>query len=55
MDDVLALFEAVANGDSVTLGIRRWDRRADAVYTGAPRISDDSRQAMSACLADLAG
>ena len=54
MDDVLALFEAVANGDPVTLGIKRWGQRAGAVYTGAPRLSSDSRHRMSACLADLA-
>jgi hypothetical protein len=54
MDDVLALFEAVANGDPVTLGIKRWGQRADAVYTGAPLLSSDSRHRMSACLADLA-
>ena len=54
MEDVLALFEAVANGDSVTLGIRRWGQRADAVYTGAPFLSSDSRHQMSECLAGLA-
>jgi hypothetical protein len=54
MDDVLALFEAVANGDPVTLGIKRWGQRVDAVYTGAPRLSSDSRDRMSTCLADLA-
>ena len=53
MDDVLALFEAVANGDPVTLGIKRWDQRVDAVYTGAPHLSSDSRHRMSTCLADL--
>ena len=54
MDDVLALFEAVANGEAVTLGIRRWDQRVDAVYTGAPFLSSDSRHQMSECLAGLA-
>ena len=54
MDDVLALFEAVANGDPVTLGIKRWGQRVDAVYTGAPLISTDSRDRMSTCLAELA-
>jgi hypothetical protein len=53
MEDVLALFEAVANGDPVTLGIKRWGQRADAVYTGAPHLSDDSRDRMSTCLAEL--
>ena len=54
MDDVLALFEAVANGDPVTLGIKRWGQRTDVVYTGAPLISSDSRDRMSTCLAGLA-
>ena len=54
MDDVLAVFEAVARGRAVTLGIKRWGQRVDAVYTGAPFLTDDSRSRMSACLADLA-
>ena len=54
MDDVLTLFEAVANGEAVTVGIKRWGQRTDAVYTAAPLLTTDSRHRMSACLADLA-
>ena len=42
MDGVLGLFEAVANGEPVTLGIKRWDQRTDAVYTGTPALSGSS-------------
>lgn len=54
IDDVLALFEAVASGRPVTLGIRRWGQRVDAVYTGTPVLSADSRHQISTCLAGLA-
>jgi hypothetical protein len=52
-DDVLAVFEAVATAQPVTLGIQRWNDRTDAVYTGTPVISGDSRTAMTTCLAAL--
>ena len=52
-DDVLALFEAVATGQSVTLGIKRWGERTDTVYTGTPVLTADSRDRMSTCLASL--
>lgn len=54
MDDVLRLFEALANGESVTVGIRHWGQRVDAVYTGAPMLSTDSRHRISSCLEALA-
>lgn len=50
VEDVLALFEAVAESRAVTLGVRRWDQPADSVYTGTPLLSDDSRTKVSACL-----
>ena len=53
IDDVLALFEAVASGRPVTLGIRQWGQRVDAVYTGTPILTADSRQEITACLAGL--
>jgi len=52
VDDVLVLFEAVATGRPVTLGIQRWGQ-LDAVYTATPALTDDSRNEMSACLAKL--
>jgi hypothetical protein len=54
IDDVLALFEAVARGRPVTLGIRQWGQRVDAVYTGTPILTADSRRQITACLAGLA-
>jgi len=50
VEDVLALFEAVAESRAVTLGVRRWDQPFDAVYTGTPVLSADSRIEVSACL-----
>jgi hypothetical protein len=54
MDDVLSLFEAVARGRPVTLGIRQWGHRIDAVYSGVPVLDEDARQKITACLAALA-
>jgi hypothetical protein len=53
-DEVLGLFETVAAGEPLTLGIKRWDQRTDAVYTGTPMLTLDSRREISSCLARLA-
>ena len=53
VDDVLAVFEAVATGQPVTLGIRRWGERVDTVYTATPVLTEDSGARMSTCLASL--
>jgi len=53
MDDVLNLFEALAKGEAIAIGIKHWGQRVDAVYTGAPVLSIDSRQRISSCLEDL--
>ena len=55
LDDVLATFEAVAEGRAVKLGIKRWNQTADIVYTAAPALSADSRDGIGRCLAALAG
>ena len=54
LDDALALFRAVASGETLTLGIKRWDQRVASVYAGAPALSDDARRRIEACLARLA-
>ena len=53
VEDVLALFEAVAQSRAVTLGVRRWGQPSDAVYSGTPVISEESRTEVSACLGRL--
>lgn len=53
VDDALALFEAVATGQAVTLGIRRWGERIDSVYTATAVLDADSRRKVGACLAAL--
>lgn len=53
LDDVLVLFEALATGDPITVGIRRWGQRVDAVYVGAPVLSAESRNRISKCLEAL--
>ena len=53
VDDVLALFEAVATGRPVTLGIKRWGEVMDTVYTGTAVLDVDSRQKIGACLGAL--
>lgn len=53
VDDVLSLFEAVARKQPVTLGIRQWGQRVDAVHSGVPALSDDARRQITSCLAAL--
>ena len=53
LDDMLALFEAVASEAPLTLGVRRWDQREDIVYTGSAVLTSDARQKMSTCLSAL--
>ena len=53
-EDVLALFEAVAEGRTITIGIRRWGELADSVHTGTPVLDEAARDDVSACLAHLA-
>jgi hypothetical protein len=53
-DDVLALFEALASEQPLTVGIKRWTQRADSVYVARPLLNGDSRERISACLAALA-
>ena len=53
-EDVLKLFEAVAEGRTISIGIRRWGEPADAVHTGAPVLDETAREEVSACLARLA-
>ena len=49
-EDALALFEALAEGRSITVGIRRWGEREDSVYTGAPMLDESARAEVGACL-----
>ncbi|MGZ8209385.1 MAG: hypothetical protein ACXWUH_02655 [Burkholderiales bacterium] len=50
IDDVLALFEAVATAQPVTLGVRRWGQRAEVVYSGIVMLSTESRLRIANCL-----
>ena len=53
LDDALALFQALATGETVMVGIKRWDRRAASVYAGKPALTDDARRAIADCLVRL--
>ena len=53
LDDAVALFEALAAGETLTVGIKRWDERAAVVYTGRPELSEEGRRRMADCLARL--
>jgi hypothetical protein len=52
-DDALAVFEAVARGEIVTLGIKRWGEPADAVYSARAVLAGASRERIGTCLAAL--
>lgn len=53
LDDAVSLFQALAGGDTVTIGIKRWDRRIDSIYAGKPLLTDDGRRQLADCLARL--
>jgi hypothetical protein len=53
LDDAVALFEALAAGDTVTIGIKRWDRRTASIYAGKPELSEQGRRQIADCLARL--
>lgn len=52
-DDALSLFEAVARGQSVLVGIKRWGQRTASVYTGTPTLTGETRDEIGDCLAAL--
>jgi hypothetical protein len=53
LDEALGLFRAVAAGEALTVGIKRWDQPKAAVYGGKPVLSGEARQAIGNCLARL--
>ena len=53
LDEALALFEALAAGEQVTVGIKRWDRRNASVYAGKPELTDEGRRRIAECLVRL--
>ena len=53
LDEAIALFEALAAGEPVTIGIKRWDRRIASVYAGTPALSEEGRQRIADCLVRL--
>jgi hypothetical protein len=54
LDDALSLFEAVASGRAVSVGIKPFGQPADTVYTGAPELTTETRAQIGDCLARLA-
>ena len=53
LDDAVALFQALAAGDTVTIGIKRWDQASASVYAGKPELSEQGRQEIADCLTRL--
>jgi hypothetical protein len=52
-DDVVEVFEAVAKGEPVTFGIKRWGEPTDIVYMGQAIMDAESRHQIGACLGEL--
>ena len=50
MDDAIALFEALASGETLTVGLKRWDQRSASVYAGAPELAAEDRRTLQSCL-----
>ena len=53
LDDAVALFQAVAHGQPLRLGIRPWGQRNESVYTGTTALTEESRTRIGECLAAL--
>jgi hypothetical protein len=53
LDDAFALFQALAAGDTLTVGIKRWDQRAATVYAGKPALSEEDQRRLADCLVRL--
>ena len=53
MDDAVDLFRALAAGEPVTVGIKRWDRRNASVYAGKPELTEENRRRIADCLVRL--
>ena len=52
-EDALALFEALAQGRSIAVGIRRWGEPEESVHQGAPVLDEAARAEVAACLGSL--
>jgi hypothetical protein len=52
-DDALALFEALAEGRTIAVGIRRWREPEESVHKGAPVLDEAARAAVAECLGSL--
>lgn len=50
---VFELFDAVARGQTLSVGVQRWGDRVDAVYSGAPVLTDQTREQIGECLEKL--
>jgi hypothetical protein len=55
LEDAAALFQAVAQTDPITVGVKRWGERSDTVYSGRPHMPQDARERLAACLDAIAG
>lgn len=53
LDDAAALFEAVATGNPVALGVRPWGRPRETVLGGRVTLGDDTRGRIADCLEAL--
>ena len=54
MEHALLLFEFLANGAPLTIGVKPWGQRTDSVYSGVPVLRQESRDRIAECLASLA-
>jgi hypothetical protein len=50
LDDALALFEGVATGRTMTLGVKRWGEFEDRVHSVTASVDAESRQKIAGCL-----
>ena len=53
VDEAASLFAAVAKGQRLAVGMKRWGQAQETVYAGAPNLDDDTRRQVGACLEAL--
>ena len=53
LDEAGSLFAAVAKGERLVIGIKRWGQKQETVYAGSPNLDGETRRQIRACLEAL--
>jgi hypothetical protein len=50
IDELVPLFEAARTGQTIVFGVKSWNETTERVYSGKPRMSDESSYRLGLCL-----